>query len=132
VTASSAAAPSPAAASLSADAASSTKSRRRRPSSWSPCNFSHALQPPDSLPATLQQPRGQRGKGRVEPPGERGELRFSAPSRPTAPEGAFCNSSLPRAVLRARLVGLRQKTAPAPEPELYQTDPKIVAPSSPN
>jgi hypothetical protein len=34
------------------------------------------------LPAPVQQPRGQRGKGRAEPPGERGELRFSAPSRP--------------------------------------------------
>jgi hypothetical protein len=34
------------------------------------------------IPAPVQQPRGQRGKGRAEPPGERGELRFSAPSRP--------------------------------------------------
>jgi hypothetical protein len=83
-----------------------------------PCNRqTRLLRPCNSL-------EGNGEKGGRSRQGSGGSYVCRLPPTPTAPESAFCGSSLSGAVLRSRLVVLRQKTAPPPKLELYQRDPK--------
>jgi hypothetical protein len=67
---------------------------------------------------------GRAGNRRGGAGGAARELQKPAPPPgPSAPESTFPGGFQQGAVSRASWVGLQQKTAPASEPELYQTDP---------
>jgi hypothetical protein len=90
-----------------------------------PATSPHALQPPDSLTAPLQQPRGQWGKGRAEPPGERGELRLSAPSHPNRARERILRQLLVRSCFALPFGSAPAKNSSASEAGALPKGPKV-------